>query len=223
MRDRMGCPMSASGNAAEELAEEVDVQEPSMEEILASIKQIIADDEATEDDGLSERERYTHPTEHSNTNEEVEASRGRSGEVASLDELTENPVEDAETALETEPALEAETVDIEPAPQQPTPAPRPTTLEQRLEEYRQRDRMRMQQMAEQSGFAPAQTAVPPIAQSAAVGGMAAPTMQVASEYVAKELDVSATVDRLAREVFAKHEPAIEVENGHPVNDKAESD
>ncbi len=60
--------VTSTGNAAEKLPDLDTDQEPSMEEILASIRQIIADDEEPADDGLSERERYTHPTDHSNAN-----------------------------------------------------------------------------------------------------------------------------------------------------------
>ncbi|MEO0548201.1 MAG: DUF2497 domain-containing protein [Pseudomonadota bacterium] len=42
------------------------VSEPTMEEILASIREIISDDEP--DDGLTPRERYQHPSDVSNTN-----------------------------------------------------------------------------------------------------------------------------------------------------------
>jgi len=58
-------PTSQSATA-KKLGDQADA-EPSMEEILASIRQIISEDE-TPDDGLTERERYTHPTDPSNLN-----------------------------------------------------------------------------------------------------------------------------------------------------------
>ncbi|MGI9363648.1 MAG: DUF2497 domain-containing protein [Rhizobiaceae bacterium] len=48
-------------------SQEPDADEPSMNEILASIKQIIAEDEAAEI-SLQDREQYQHPSEHSNSN-----------------------------------------------------------------------------------------------------------------------------------------------------------
>ena len=47
------------------------IDEPSMDEILASIKKIISDDEA-EVASLEDREQYTHPTDHSNSNDALE-------------------------------------------------------------------------------------------------------------------------------------------------------
>ena len=61
--------MSNQGsNSAKQLveAEELEVDEPSMEEILASIRQIISDDE--EAAALQDRDQYTHPVDHSNSN-----------------------------------------------------------------------------------------------------------------------------------------------------------
>lgn len=49
------------------------VDEPSMEDILASIKQIIADD-ADSADALSDRDRYTHPSNPSNSNASIPVS-----------------------------------------------------------------------------------------------------------------------------------------------------
>ncbi len=59
--------LTSQGSAARKLDEKAVEAEPSMEEILASIRQIIAEDEEP-DDGLTERERYTHPTDPSNVN-----------------------------------------------------------------------------------------------------------------------------------------------------------
>lgn len=61
-------------NAAHETAR--DDAEPSMEEILASIRRIIADDEEGE---VRERADYTHPALHSNTNEAAGTRNGDEG------------------------------------------------------------------------------------------------------------------------------------------------
>ncbi len=62
----MASSVPGSANLANDLDQE-NAQDSSMDEILASIKQIIADDETVED-GTTERERYTHPSDHSNSN-----------------------------------------------------------------------------------------------------------------------------------------------------------
>ena len=53
------------------------VSEPTMEEILASIREIISDDEP--DDGLTPRERYQHPTNVSNANAPADATPESAG------------------------------------------------------------------------------------------------------------------------------------------------
>ena len=91
-----------SGNTAKQLPdsglENEVAAEPSMEEILASIKQIIADDEAP-DDGKSERERYTHPTDHSNSNQSINDADAFTQDMeaallAELEGTVESPVVD---------------------------------------------------------------------------------------------------------------------------------
>jgi cell pole-organizing protein PopZ len=61
---------SNNSNTAEQVkdSEASVIDEPSMDEIMASIKKIIADDEKT-DLVLEDREQYTHPSEHSNSNQ----------------------------------------------------------------------------------------------------------------------------------------------------------
>ena len=92
--------MASPGNAAEkiDLTDDSAVAEPSMDEILASIREIIAEDENF-DDGLTERERYSHPENPSNSNEVVDAD----GEKADLS--TALNVEAAEDVDETEAML----------------------------------------------------------------------------------------------------------------------
>ena len=58
---------TSQGSAVRQLDDKAAEAEPSMEEILASIRQIISEDEVP-DDGLTERERYEHPTDPSNAN-----------------------------------------------------------------------------------------------------------------------------------------------------------
>lgn len=84
--------VTTAENTAKKLPETEGVAEPSMEEILASIKQIIADDEAPSD-GKTERERYTYPEGHSNSNETLNVE----------DALTEKTL-----AMDMEAALQAE-------------------------------------------------------------------------------------------------------------------
>lgn len=64
--------------------------EPSMEEILASIRQIISEDE-TDDDGLTERERYTHPTDPSNANIPLSDEQLRAGSPAATTDVKSQP------------------------------------------------------------------------------------------------------------------------------------
>lgn len=83
-----------SSNSAKQSneAEPLEIDEPSMDEILASIKKIISDEEEA-DTALQDRDQYSHPEDHSNSN------------VAEQSSLT-----DAEVDLEAdlEAAIEAE-------------------------------------------------------------------------------------------------------------------
>ncbi len=97
---------STVGNTAKQLPDSDTVEEPSMEEILASIKQIIADDEPS-DDNTSERERYTYPDSHSNSN---------------LSTTSGQPSEENINEMELQAALQAELGDID-LPQQEVLAP----------------------------------------------------------------------------------------------------
>lgn len=156
---------SSIGSTAAHLpeAENEETTEPSMEEILASIKQIIADDE-TPDDGLTERERYTHPSDHSNSNDtadiEVDMQLALEAEMRSV----ETP------STDTEPAVASATIK----------APAELTLEQRaadvraklsamgaglsaderLNRYRNPEKLKIETLAE-AATKPAATAVPP--------------------------------------------------------------
>ncbi|MDD9909980.1 MAG: DUF2497 domain-containing protein [Ahrensia sp.] len=69
-------------SAARQLDDDNQPAEPSMEDILASIRQIISDDDQN-NDGPNARERYTHPEDHSNSNiPEVRQETASTEEVA---------------------------------------------------------------------------------------------------------------------------------------------
>ena len=116
-------------------AEELEVDEPSMEEILASIKQIISDDE--EAAALQDREQYTHPADHSNSNRaeddtdasimsdlEADLEAGIQVELEGVSNTDQASAEaetdakpEAETKSETTPAPAPEaTVETAPSP-----------------------------------------------------------------------------------------------------------
>ncbi len=85
-------------NASQQTPQAETKEEPSMEEILASIREIIADDEQP-DDGLSERERYTHPTDHSNSN---------AAETGNPDKGVDSVSPQDQVMIDMEAAMEAE-------------------------------------------------------------------------------------------------------------------
>ena len=120
--------VTSTGNAAEKLPELDTDQEPSMEEILASIRQIIADDEEPVDDGLSERERYTHPTDHSNANVVEEESDIETAMAAEMEAMVaqEAPLTIEQKAAELRAQIAA--------------AGEGLSTEERLEKYRIRNK-----------------------------------------------------------------------------------
>lgn len=120
-----------TGNTAEKLPELEADQEPSMDEILASIRQIIADDEVQPDDGLSERERYTHPKDHSNANA---AAAGVDIEAAMAAEMEALVAEDA-PVVEAPLTIEQKAAELRA---QIAAAGEGLTTEERLEKYRMR-------------------------------------------------------------------------------------
>ncbi len=85
------------GNAVRKLPETA--QEPSMEEILTSIKQIIADDEGGEGRTAS-REDFSHPDNPSNSNrldvDDIELQAALEAELQGI-ELSENSSAGSET------------------------------------------------------------------------------------------------------------------------------
>ena len=91
-------------NSAKQLPDDL-ANEPSMEEILASIKQIIADDE----DGSvakAERENFTHPDNPSNSN--VDGADGASNAASGSESADQDPLGTAFEYTEMQAALEAE-------------------------------------------------------------------------------------------------------------------
>jgi len=118
-----------SSSTAKTIPELETDQEPSMDEILASIRQIIADDEDQPEDGLTERERYTHPTEHSNANSiEMDLEAAMAAEMEAV--VAENPPLTMEQkAAEIRAKISAESEGLTP--------------EERLEKYRMRGKPEM--------------------------------------------------------------------------------
>ncbi|EFL89974.1 DUF2497 domain-containing protein [Ahrensia sp. R2A130] len=83
--------MKSSNTVLKDEAASTDA-EPSMDEILASIKQIIADDEP-EDAEIHPRDLYSHPTDVSNSNAELEAN---------TDAVDTDVIADLQAAMEAE-------------------------------------------------------------------------------------------------------------------------
>ena len=102
-----------SSNTAEQItdSEALGVEEPSMDEILASIKKIISDDEAAEAN-LQDREQYTHPTNPSNSNDmdaELEADLEADLEAAiemELKEIADSENSDGDTTKRHDVGIE---------------------------------------------------------------------------------------------------------------------
>ena len=204
---------SASGSAqlASDLEQEIaqePSQEPSMEEILASIKQIIADDEPA-DDGLTERERYSHPSDHSNSNE------------VSPEDITEDLEADLEQAMAAELGLDvadSETADVPVEEVQPVVAETPIaselpaetnagetieeraervrnavsaagagmSAEERIEKYRIRGKLKMETLAAKAAEPKLEAApiAPPVSPAVAAGPMLPTTAAIAQEMAA---------------------------------------
>ena len=194
--------MALSGsNTAAAVNEDALVEEPSMEEILASIKQIIADDEAP-DDGLSERERYTHPSDHSNSNEledtlEADLQAGMEAEIQAAIGNEESPETeeiphsaDTLTATSAATALKAAMTVEERAAQirrEITSEAAGLTSDQRLEKYRLRGKLQMETLAEERAKAeipPAPVADPIAVSPAVAAGPVLPTTNAIAQEMA---------------------------------------
>lgn len=189
-----GMTMASSGKSgAQPLRDQTSdhVEEPSMEEILASIKQIISDDEQP-DDGLTERERYTHPTDPSNSNS-VEAMLDDEIENAMALELGLEPnVEEKPAEPEVvEPETAAAATAVVAAPKGETLAQRAERVrnqvseagaglsaDERLEKYRVRGKLHMEQLLAKAADAE------PTPVSAVSPASAAPQVNVAPQMTA---------------------------------------
>ena len=137
------------------------VEEPSMEEILASIKQIIDDDEQPED-GLTPRERYSHPADHSNSND-VENDVAENDEEEQLRLAMEAEMLQMSGADEMDvPEQDAEPVGEATVPSKPEIEERAAKIlsevgstsqgmssDERLEAYRVRSKHKMEALAEE--------------------------------------------------------------------------
>lgn len=167
-----------TGSAAQK--SEVDESvEPSMDEILASIRQIIADDE-TEEQNVTEREQYTHPTDHANDTPSPpsDSDMMASLEAAMAAELS-LPVPAAAPTTgrstigseEVRPDTSEENVEQRSARLRAEigEATAATDADDRLQKYRERGRLRMEALAERkrNESAVAET-VPTAAQSASI-------------------------------------------------------
>ena len=181
--------MASPGNAAEkiDLTDDSAVAEPSMDEILASIREIIAEDENF-DDGLTERERYSHPENPSNSNEVVDAD----GEKADLSTaLNAEPAEDVD---ETEAMLAEMEAGLE---QQISSAVNESNVSEKVAAEvaaLEAGSMRAEALIEQNGAEKAVASDAPQPTSANLGGVAdtksSNDLHARAEEVRKELGLS---------------------------------
>lgn len=192
-----------SSNTAKQVAESeaVGVDEPSMDEILASIKKIISDDEATEAN-LQDREQYSHPTNPSNSNEldaELEADLEADLEAAiemELKEIADNEFDESGTSKSTDGSnalneqspqesrraggdtLEDRADQIR---QQVSAASSGLSADDRLEKYRVRGKLKMEALAERPVVEPVVQPAPPVAPAIAAGPVLPTTHTIAQE------------------------------------------
>lgn len=144
-----------SGNTAEKRDQEQD-EEPSMEEILASIRQIISDDTESEDEPVT-RESYTHPTAHANdasSGDAVDTTFETGFEAALEAELgvfDPAPLPAAQTVASQPPKLQ----EAAPKPSADTGEKSPGVSATAAEGYRELGRLRMEALALQKKAAAA--------------------------------------------------------------------
>lgn len=128
-------------------------QEPSMEEILASIKQIIADDEESQVE-LNDRDQYTHPTDHSNTND-LSIEMDTDFEAALAAELSDPaPIEmpgvvQQPTAVAVTNTLESRAQKVREDIAQSAVG---LSADEKLEQYRVRGKLKMESLAESPSY-----------------------------------------------------------------------
>ncbi len=160
---------STGNNTAKQLPDTEAVDEPSMEEILASIKQIIADDEPLQD-GKSERDQYTYPDSHSNSNVTLPPEFDEAEIQAAL--MAELEAADSEETVvaETPAAIEEVTLDDKAAQirAELTAVGAGLTADERIEKYRNHGKLQLEVLAaeqakKEAKLAPVVAATPSIA------------------------------------------------------------
>ena len=202
-----------SSNTAKQITESeaLGVEEPSMDEILASIKKIISDDEASEAN-LQDREQYTHPTPPSNSNDmeaALEADLEADLEAAiemELKEIADNESgeggkggesgADGQSAKAGEAVVAAKSAvqgdrsssggdtmedRAEQIRQQVSAASSGLSADDRLEKYRVRGKLKMEALAERPVAEPVVQPAPPVSPAVAAGPVLPTTHTIAQE------------------------------------------
>lgn len=226
---------SQSSNTAKQITESeaLGVEEPSMDEILASIKKIISDDEASEAN-LQDRENYSHPTNPSNSNDmdaELDANLEANLEAAiemelmeiADSELADNESQDenvsdsaekgalsqaqnsAESAPKTGDTLEDRAEQIR---KQVSNASSGLSADDRLEKYRVRGKLKMEALAERP---PVESVAPPapVVSPAVAAGPVLPTTHTIAQEMAntmlaeKEQEIKTLVANIMRPTIRK--------------------
>ena len=217
-----------SSNTAKQIeeAEALGVEEPSMDEILASIKKIISDDEAAEAN-LDDREKYSHPTNPSNSNEleaELEADLEAAIEME-LKDIAES--ESGEDSAATQPSDDAgepsrstgDTLEerAEQIRKQVSAASSGLSADDRLEKYRVRGKLKMEALAERpvadpvvapTPVAPPAAPTAPVSPAVAAGPLLPTTHTIAQEMAntmlaEKEQEIKTLVANIMRPTIRK--------------------
>ena len=178
-----------TGNTAAKLPELESDQEPSMDDILASIRQIIADDEDRPEDGLSERERYTHPTDHSNAN--VDETDIEAAMVAEMEAIV---AEEAPLTIEQKAAQLREQISA---------AGEGLTTEQRLEKYRMRGKPDLPVTPEAAPRLQEVPVAPEFVAETAAASVALPSTAAVAEQIAAKMmdDKSSEIENMLGEMM----------------------
>ena len=217
-----------SSNTAKQIeeAEALGVEEPSMDEILASIKKIISDDEAAEAN-LDDREKYSHPTNPSNSNEleaELEADLEAAIEMELKDIAESESGEDSAAAQPSDDAGEpsrstGDTLEerAEQIRKQVSAASSGLSADDRLEKYRVRGKLKMEALAERpvadpvvapTTVAPPAAPAAPVSPAVAAGPLLPTTHTIAQEMAntmlaEKEQEIKTLVANIMRPTIRK--------------------
>ena len=217
-----------SSNTAKQIeeAEALGVEEPSMDEILASIKKIISDDEAAEAN-LDDREKYSHPTNPSNSNEleaELEADLEAAIEMELKDIAESESGEDSAAAPPSDSAGEpspstGDTLEerAEQIRKQVSAASSGLSADDRLEKYRVRGKLKMEALAERpvadpvvapTTVAPPAAPAAPVSPAVAAGPLLPTTHTIAQEMAntmlaEKEQEIKTLVANIMRPTIRK--------------------